>query len=155
MLTLTLSVIVGTLVDFQFKLLAEQHYPERNALTRFLGGFHAVLNGFAMLVQFTAAGWILRHLGLGFSAAVQPGSVLAFSLWSVLAPVWGVVLALRWVQGVVFQTLGKSASDREPDATACSGHEGAFAREVEFHGTTLVARRRFPRLPTTRLPTMG
>ncbi len=110
-LTLTLSVIVGTIVDFQFKVLAERSYPERDALTRFFGGFHAGLNGFAMLVQFTAAGWILRHLGLLFSAAVQPASVLAFSVWSAVTPIWGVVLALRWVQGVVFQTLGKSASE--------------------------------------------
>ena len=110
-LTLTLSVIVGTLVDFQFKVMVERSYPERDALTRFLGGFHAGLNGFAMLMQFTAAGWILRHLGLGFSAAVQPASVFAFSLWSVVTPIWGVVLALRWVQGVIFQTLGKSASE--------------------------------------------
>lgn len=106
-----LSVLVATMVDFQFKYLAEKAYPSRGSLTRFLGAFHAGLNGFAMLVQFGAAGWILRHAGLGPSAALQTMSVLAFSLLSLAAPAWGVVLALRWVQGVTFQTLGKSVAE--------------------------------------------
>ena len=108
---LLLSVVVSTLVDFQFKVLAQQRYPDQDSLTRFLGGFHAGLNGFAMLLQFTAAGWILRTFGLGAAAAIQPESVLAFSLLTGFAPAWGIVLALRWGQGVIFQTIGKSATE--------------------------------------------
>ena len=108
---LTLSVVVGTLVDFQFKVMAQQAYPDQDSLTRFFGAFHAGLNAFAMLLQFTAAGWILRTFGLGGAAAIQPQSVLAFSLLTGFAPAWGIVLALRWAQGVIFQTIGKSVTE--------------------------------------------
>jgi AAA family ATP:ADP antiporter len=108
---LTLSVVVGTLVDFQFKVMAQQAYPDQDSLTRFFGAFHAGLNAFAMLLQFTAAGWILRTFGLGAAAAIQPQSVLAFSLMTGFAPAWGIVLALRWAQGVIFQTIGKSVTE--------------------------------------------
>jgi len=108
---LTLSVIVSTLVDFQFKVLAQRAYPDREGLTRFLGLFYAGLNGFALLAQFTAAGWILRHAGIVPAILIQPVSVLAFSLMSLLAPAWGMILALRWAQGVVFQSIGKAATE--------------------------------------------
>ena len=110
-LGLTLAVVVSTLIDFQFKVMAQRAFPDLAALTRFLGVFYAGLNGFALLAQFTAAGWFLRQVGIGPAVVIQPVSALAFSLLSLLAPLWGVVLALRWAQGVVFQTLGKSATE--------------------------------------------
>ena len=108
---LFLSVVVATLVDFQFKCLAQQAYPDRDSLTRFLAAFYAGLNALAIVVQFGAAGWILRRAGLGPSTGLQPATVLIFAAWSFLVPVWWVALAMRWVQGVVFQTLGKSSAE--------------------------------------------
>lgn len=106
-----LSVISSTLVDFQFKQLAQEFYPDRQSLTRFLGAFHAGLDGFAMLVQFGVAGWILRNAGLGAAAALQPATVLAFSGWMLISSGWTIVLVLRWIQGVIFQAVGKSGAE--------------------------------------------
>ncbi len=106
-----LSVVVATLIDFQFKYVAQKAYPQRDDLTRFLGAFHAGLNGIAMLAQFGAAGWLLRRVTLGASAGIQTGSVLAFSFLSFVSPASGILLAMRWVQGVVFQTIGKSSTE--------------------------------------------
>jgi len=107
--TLALSVVVSTLVDFQFKYAAQQAYPDSHRLTSFLGLFYAGLNGLALLVQFGAAGWIVRRTGVFFSTLPQPMSVAVFATWIVFSPVFGVIVALRYVQGVLFQTLGKSA----------------------------------------------
>ena len=107
--TLALSVVVSTLVDFQFKYAAQQAFPDSQRLTSFLGLFYAGLNGLALLVQFGAAGWIVRHTGVFFSTLPQPVSVVVFAAWIVFSPVFGVIVALRYMQGVLFQTLGKSA----------------------------------------------
>ncbi len=107
--TLALSVVVSTLVDFQFKYAAQQAYPDSHALTRFLGLFYAGLNGLALVVQFGAAGWLVKRAGVFFSTLPQPLSVLVFAVWIVFSPVFGVIVALRWIQGVLFQTLGKSS----------------------------------------------
>lgn len=110
-LALVISVVVATLVDFQFKFLAEQAYPDRRELAGFLGGFYAALNGLALVAQFGIAGWILRRMGLGPATALQPVSVLGFSMGMMLAPQWWLVTAMRWTQGVIFQTLGKSSAE--------------------------------------------
>jgi HEAT repeat protein len=107
--TLALSVVVSTLVDFQFKYAAQQAYPDTHDLTRFLGIFYAGLNGLALVVQFGIAGFLVRRAGVFFSTLPQPLSVLVFASWIVFSPIFGVIVALRYVQGVLFQTLGKSA----------------------------------------------
>jgi AAA family ATP:ADP antiporter len=108
---LALSVAVGTLVDFQFKYFIQRLYPDPHALTQFLGTFYVGLNTLALLFQFGVAGWLLQRMGLAASTGLQPTSVLVFASWlTISAGPWAVV-AMRWVQGVVFQTLGKSSSE--------------------------------------------
>ncbi len=108
---LGLAVVVSTLVDFQFKALAQQAYPDAVGLARFLGGFYAGLNVLALIVQFGVAGWLLRRLGIGAASGLQPASMLLFGVGLFVAPLWPVAQAMRWVQGIVYQTLGKSSSE--------------------------------------------
>jgi ATP/ADP translocase/HEAT repeat protein len=122
-LTLALSVMASTLVDFQFKYAAQRSFRDPEALTRFLGLFYAGLNALALVMQVGVAGWLLKRLGLFASSAVQPLTVLAFSGTLVLFPRWGIILAFRWVQGVIAQTLGKSASELYFQAVRASERE--------------------------------
>jgi len=108
---LALSVVVGTLVDFQFKLLIQRMYPEPHALTQFLGTFYAGLNAVSLLFQFGAAGWLLQRLGLGTSTGLQPGAVLVLAAWASLMTGGWAIVAMRWIQGVTSQTLGKSSTE--------------------------------------------
>ena len=108
---LALSVMVGTLVDFQFKYLLQRSYPDPHALTQFLGRFYVALNALSLLFQFAVAGWLLQRLGLGASTGLQPVAVIALASWAVVTPVIWVVIAMRWIQGVLSQTLGKSTSE--------------------------------------------
>src|SRR6185436_5358614 len=102
---LALSVVVGTLIDFQFKLLLQRMYPDPHALTQFLGTFYAGLNAVSLLFQFGAAGWLLQRLGLGTSTGLQPGAVLVLASWAAVTTGGWAIVAMRWIQGVTSQTL--------------------------------------------------
>ena len=108
---LALSVCVSTLVDFQFKLFIQRAYPDPHALTQFFGKFYVGLNALSLLFQFSVAGWVLRRFGLGPATALQPITAMLFTSWIVVSPIWWVIVAMRWIQGVVFQTLGKSSAE--------------------------------------------
>jgi len=108
---LALSVIVGTLVDFQFKYFAQHAYPNPHDLTQFLGKFYAAMNAFALVLQIGAAGWILRRLDLAASTEIQPASMMLLGGWAAVTGGWWPILALRGVQGVFSQVLGKSSSE--------------------------------------------
>ena len=110
-LALAISVVVGTLVDFQFKLLIQDVYPSPIELTRFLGKFYLVMNALALFFQFGPAGWVLTRLGLAASTGLQPTIVMIFSWWVALSTGWWAVVAMRWVQGVVLQGIGKSTAE--------------------------------------------
>ncbi len=108
---LALSVVVSTLVDFQFKVFIQSVYPDQRSLTQFFGKFYVGLNAFSLLFQFSVAGLVLRRLGLGPATALQPITALLFTSWIIISPIWWVIVAMRWVQGVIFGTLGKSSAE--------------------------------------------
>lgn len=108
---IALSVIVGTLVDFQFKAFVQQAYPDPRALMAFLGRFYVVLNALALAFQFGVAGFLLHRLGLGLAMGLEPASVLVFASSMAIGAEWWAVVAMRWIQGVLFQTIGKSATE--------------------------------------------
>ncbi|HYV51649.1 MAG TPA: hypothetical protein VE910_07075, partial [Dongiaceae bacterium] len=108
---MVLSVAVSTLVDFQFKFFITQLYTDPHDLTRFLGKFYAGLNALSLLFQFTAAGWLLHRFGLGPSSGLQPLTAVSFGLVTGLSAGWFPILGLRWLQGIVFQGLGKSSNE--------------------------------------------
>jgi ATP:ADP antiporter, AAA family len=108
---LALSVIVSTLVDFQFKIFIQKMYPDPHALTQFFGKFYLGLNALALVFQLSAGSWLMYRLGLGPTTGLQPVTAMMFVSGLVLGGGWWVVLAMRWIQGVVFQTLGKSSAE--------------------------------------------
>ena len=53
----------------------------------------------------------MQRLGLGPATALQPITAMLFTSWITISPVWWAIVAMRWIQGVVFQTLGKSSAE--------------------------------------------
>ena len=109
--TIALSVVVGTVVDFQFKYFAQHAYPDPHDLTQFLGKFYAVMNGVSLLFQLGLAGWLLRRLDLLASTSLQPVTVMAFGAWASVALTWRPVVLMRSAQGILSQVLGKSSTE--------------------------------------------
>ena len=78
------SVVVSTLIDYQFKATAKLAYPSADALAGFFGSYYAWLSAVTMLGQLWLTGKILTGLGLGPSLLFLPSALLA-GLLSLLA----------------------------------------------------------------------
>ena len=67
------SVIVSTLIDYQFKAAAKEAYPSTDALAAFFGSYYVWLS----VVTFLAQVGLTRRLLMGFRSNPQPASPLS------------------------------------------------------------------------------
>jgi AAA family ATP:ADP antiporter len=79
------SVVVSTLIDYQFKAWAKLTYPSADALAGFFGSYYASLSVVTMVAQLWLTRKLLIGLGLAPSLLVLPASLLA-----------GLLSALAW-----------------------------------------------------------
>jgi len=84
------SIIVSTLIDFQFKAAAKEAYVTRDALTGFFGSFYAWLNVITLFAQVFLSGRLLSIVGLAPSLLLLP---LVLSLGSLGVLVWPGLMA--------------------------------------------------------------
>lgn len=86
-LSLLLSTVATTLIDWQVKAIAKQAFDSRaDDMASFFGTLFAFQSVAALVVQVLLTGWILRRLGLAAGRLVLPLSVIAGSLAIVLHP---------------------------------------------------------------------
>jgi ATP/ADP translocase/HEAT repeat protein len=74
------SVIVSTLIDYQFKAAAKEAYRSTDALAGFFGSYYAWLSVVTVLAQLLLTGRLLIGLGLTPSLLLLPFTLLAGSL---------------------------------------------------------------------------
>ena len=84
------SVVVSTLIDFQFKTAAKQTYSSREALAGFFSSYYAWVSIATFFTQTVLTGRMLNTFGLFPSLYLTPGVLLAGSLGIM---VWPSVLA--------------------------------------------------------------
>jgi ATP:ADP antiporter, AAA family len=70
------SVIVSTLIDYQFKATAKQAYPSADGLAGFFGSYYACLSAVTMFAQIWLSGKILTGLGLTSGLLLLPVTLL-------------------------------------------------------------------------------
>ena len=80
------SVIVSTLIDYQFKAAAKEAYPSADALAGFFGSYYAWLSIVTMFAQVWLTGRLLMGLGLTASLLLLPLTVLAGSIGLLVWP---------------------------------------------------------------------
>ena len=80
------SVMVTSLLDFQFKAELQRRYATSAALASFLGVFYTVLNLAALTVQLFGTRWLIQRLGASWSAALQPAGLAVGSVATLVAP---------------------------------------------------------------------
>ena len=90
-----LSVIVSTLIDYQFKAAAKGGYPSTEALAGFFGSYYAWLSVVTVLVQLSLTGRLLMGLGLTPSLLVLPFTLFAGSISLLVWPGLFAVTATR------------------------------------------------------------
>jgi AAA family ATP:ADP antiporter len=81
-----LSVIVSTLIDYQFKAAAKGAYPSTEALAGFFGSYYAWLSVVTVLAQLLLTGTLLIGLGLTPSLLVLPLTLFAGSIGLLVWP---------------------------------------------------------------------
>ncbi len=95
----TFYEIVGTIIDFQMKILARQTYTTPESFTEFLGRFGQIANGIALFFSLVGTSFFIRKFGITFCLTLFPvltGIVLSIvylypSLWIV----FGGMVAIR------------------------------------------------------------
>ena len=107
---ISVAVIVGKLVEYQFFGIAHATYPDKEDLTAFLGGFLGLyMSAIALAIQVFITGAVLRVYGVGGALRLTPAAV-AIGAAGVLA--WpGLVMAsaLRGIEAGCRVTLNKTS----------------------------------------------
>jgi ATP/ADP translocase len=81
-----LSVIVSTLIDYQFKAAAKGAYPSTEALAGFFGSYYAWLSVVTLLAQLFLTRRLLLGLGLTPSLLILPFTLFAGSIGLLIWP---------------------------------------------------------------------
>ncbi len=80
------SVIVSTLIDFQFKVAAKEAHPSTDALAAFFSSYYAWLSIATFFTQFVLTGKTLSRFGLRLSRYFTQGVLLTGSVAIMIWP---------------------------------------------------------------------
>lgn len=87
-----LATMASTLVDYQFKEIVSEHYPDQASLTSFFGAFYGWTGGVALAIQLLVAARLMAVAGIAASLTVLPLFLLLGAGGLLIAP--GIVLAV-------------------------------------------------------------
>jgi len=71
----TLYEIIGTIIDYQMKMSAEQAFPTPEAITQFLGNFGMAANSLALVFALVGTSFFIRKFGLTFCLVAFPVTI--------------------------------------------------------------------------------
>ena len=113
---ISISVVVGKLVEYQFFSFAESTFPDKEDLTAFLGAFMGLyLNAVTFSVQLFLTGTVIRILGLGGALRFTPAAVIVGSLGVLALPGIWLISGLRMIQaGCRYSLTGITLCDDVP-----------------------------------------
>jgi len=83
---LGLTIVVGTVLDWQLNRAVELQITGEEAMTRFWGTFYAVLNVGSVSIQLLLTAFILRKFGIGVALLALPVALLVASVGVLVLP---------------------------------------------------------------------
>jgi AAA family ATP:ADP antiporter len=91
---LVITVVVHTIVDWQFNKAAEMEISDLDARTAFFGQFFTLLNIVTLAIQLFATSFVLRVFGLGTALMILPAALAVGAVGILLHPgLWSAALA--------------------------------------------------------------
>lgn len=105
------SVIVSTLIDFQFKAAVKEAFPSKDALTSFFGSFYAWLSIITLFVQVVLSGRLLSTLGLTPSLLLLPLALSVGSLGTLVWPGFFAATGIRLADGALRTGVNRSGME--------------------------------------------
>ena len=108
---LSLTMLVATLVDFQFKTVAVEAYPDQQELAVFLGKFYGRLSMVSLLLQTFLTYRLIRFWGVSGAILLLPLGLLLTSVGMLAVPtLWGAVL-MRGIDGSLRPSVDKTGRE--------------------------------------------
>lgn len=108
---LALTIVVGTMLDWQFNRAVELFIEGEDAKTRFFGIFFGALNVTSLLVQLFFTGWILRRFGIQVALLALPVGLLVGTIGIVAAPVLLTVALAKGAEGALRYSLDQATRE--------------------------------------------
>ena len=91
----TIYEVVGTIMDYQMKMLAKETYPTTEAYTSFLASFGVAVNTVSFSIALLGTSFLLRRFGLRICLLIFPCAVLAVLTSVLVYPVLSVVFGAQ------------------------------------------------------------
>ena len=108
---LSIGMILATFVDFQFKTVSVEAFPEKEDLTAFLGTFYSRLSVVSLVIQSFFTYRILRMFGVGGAIGFLPTGLLLGSIGMVIMPGLWMGVLLRGAEGSFRYSIDKTAGE--------------------------------------------
>lgn len=108
---LLLTVVVGTLLDWQLNRAVEIFVEGEDAKTEFFGRFYAALNVASVAVQVALTGYVLRRFGVGLAILILPVALGLASAAILLFPFLYVVAVGKGAEGALRYSLDQSTRE--------------------------------------------
>lgn len=110
-LILGVTIVVGTLIDWQFNRAVEIHVVGEDAKTRFFGTFFGVLNVASVAVQVLFTGWVLRRFGLQVALLVLPLGLTVATAGVLAVPVLLTASLAKGTEGALRYSLDQATRE--------------------------------------------
>ncbi|MGB0909105.1 MAG: Npt1/Npt2 family nucleotide transporter [Nitrospirales bacterium] len=108
---LSIGMILATFVDFQFKTVSVEAFPEKEDLTAFLGTFYSRLSIISLLIQSFLTYRILRMFGVGGAISFLPVGLLIGSIGMIVMPGLWMGVLLRGTDGSFRYSIDKTSRE--------------------------------------------
>ncbi len=105
------SIVVSTLIDFQFKSAVKDSYPSEKALTDFFSSYYAWLYVVTLLTQLFLTGKLRKFLGLVPSLLVTPAVLGVGSVGIMVWPGLFTATATRMADGALRTSVHRSGME--------------------------------------------
>ncbi|NDD53489.1 hypothetical protein EBZ39_06380 [bacterium] len=99
----TLYEVVGTVLDYQMKFIADESFSTVESVTEFLGMFGQATNLLALAFAFVGTSFFIRRFGLTFCLVMFPVTVAGVVVYTMLFPsLWGLFGAMVAIKGLSY-----------------------------------------------------
>jgi len=108
---IAMTMMVASFVDFQFKSISYQAFPDKAELTSFLGKFYSWLSLASLILQLLFANSLIRVLGVSGIIMFLPVGLLLGSAALIFYPGLLAVVLLRGADGSIKYSLDKTGRE--------------------------------------------
>ncbi len=99
----TLYEIIGTILDYQMKFLADEAYGSAEKVAEFLSFFGIAANGLALVFALIGTSFFIRRFGLTFCLVMFPATVACVVIYVMAFPMlWALFIAMVAIKGLSY-----------------------------------------------------